>query len=383
MIFDIDSDTGVVDWVDNVPFLPAYFVGKRLSGQVVRPHALIKLEIPVDLTKRKQTSLYYAVRAKIGEMLAFGGSKLDDGEKPTTKNPNATQHWSVIPGDDRLWTLDELRVELDLPSAEDIDRDEIFTTYNKAHDYFNLENARMGRENMLFESMRGLAYVQKPFCASQEQLFDYVLSQAVQFDSDNNIHNPLRFSAIKATAHSISKWTWRNYAGSGNARDKNIGACQDLISPTMPKRQRQVIGGQYGASKNAEKHEKIVRNAIAGRSDYTISGLAKELAMSRDTVRKYVGLVQDIDAEKQSKSTREGVTKTVLSGIGFEKPLAAPTAKPTVKAERDGEVWDFREDPVDPDYYIDASGIRIPVNMVEPYVIWRAEPPLLEEDIPF
>ena len=378
MIFDIDSDHAVLDWLDNVPIKPAYFVGRRSGGHLVRPHAVIKLKIPVDLTKGRQASLYKAIRKKIDELLMFGEcvidpitgerkSPLDDGEKPTTKNPHHPA-WSVIEGDDRLWTLDELRIALDMPSADELEHDEIKQMYVRAGQHFDLSNATAGRHCMLFETLRGLAYAHKAQCGTEEQLYQYVYAQAHQFDALNNVRDRLPISSIKATARSISRWTWNKYTGSGEHRDIDFGACADQIEPHMSLRERQSIGGRHGVAKNATKHESAVRDALTACPNYTIKGLARELSMSVNTVRKYVRMIKAEASMTTSNARDVGGVKIVSSGV-------CSASGPDLKAERDGVVWAFWQDPESEDHYIDSAGARIPARYLEPYVIWRAKPP--------
>lgn len=372
-IFDMDSKHAMLDWLDYVPIKPAYFVGKVEKGVIIRPHAVIKLRIPVNLKKRKQASLYFAIRARIEELLSFGGTKVDGGDKITTKNPNARKHWKFRIGDDRLWTLDELRIALDMPMPDELDREEIVSTYRQAGDYFNLENAQQGRNCMLFESIRGLVYMHKSQCGSEEQLYQYALTEARQFEALNNPRNPQRPSEIKATARSVARWTWRNYTGRGEYRDIRRGACAPDITPDMTLSQRQAVGGRHAVSENARKHQQAVLKGMKDNPDFTIKGLAKQLKMSVNTVRKYVRMVQDLDAEKQLKSTPEGGVKIVPSEL--VPPEKSPA--PDLIAERDGEVEHYWIRPGAPGCYYDRSGKEAYRRFIDPHVVWRAgaEPP--------
>lgn len=365
-IFDLDTNHGMLDWLDNVPILPAYFAGRQKNGIIVRPHAVIKLRIPVNLTKWKQASLYYAIRERIAELLAFGGTEIDGADKITTKNPNS-EHWKFRIGDDRLWTLEELRIALDMPAADEVEREEIISNYRQAGDYFNLENAQLGRNCMLFESIRGLVYMYKSQCSSEEQLYQYALEQARQFDALNNQRAPLRPCNVKAAARSTSHWTWHNYTGRGEYRDIRRGACAPDITPDMTLSQRQAVGGRHAVSENARKHQEAVQKGMADNPDFTIKGLAKQLKMSVNTVRKYVRLTQELAAEKQPKPAAEGGVKIVSSGVGAEEKNLTPH----IRAERDGEVGEFWIRPEDPDHYYDRLGRRAKRHFIDPLIVWR------------
>lgn len=370
MIFDLDADKAVEDWYDNIPFLPAYFVGKRRRGKIVRPHAIVKLRNPVDLRKWSQACLYYAIRQRLQELLTFGDTCiLDDGDKVTTKNPNCG-HWDVVLGEDRLWTLHELRDVLQMAKPDELDKSDMISVYRRAGNYFDADKAKQGRHCMLFESMRGLAYMHKKNCASQEELFQYVYREAIQFDAMNNRHSPLKPSQIKATARSIAKWTWRYFTGHGHFRDINFGVCRDLMRPGMTLRQRQAIGGKYGAEQNASRHQRIIESAMQRIPDWTVKGLARELKMAINTVRKHARAILEIPkipleiiVERLSASGGSIQCHQNSAGVGI------PRKGRKVEAKRDGRAWIFVQEDDAGDWFIDEHGCRVPFNLLEPWII--------------
>ena len=89
MMFDIDSGNAPLAWHDSLPFKPAYFAGKWKNNVLSRPHAVIYLRIPVKKTSRKQIRLFQVVYDEIANRLREEGCKVDQGQKPTTKNPDS------------------------------------------------------------------------------------------------------------------------------------------------------------------------------------------------------------------------------------------------------------------------------------------------------
>ncbi|MDP2520544.1 primase C-terminal domain-containing protein [Shimia thalassica] len=323
IIFDLDCDSGISDWYDALPIEPAYFAGRRKNGQIVRPHAVIKLKIPVDVTKWKQMFLLVAIRKHIQERLEFEGCNVDPKQPITTKNPGCKEAWGVKLGDDRLWTLDELREALDMPMPEEIDDCDLVSArrfirgYGK---YFDEEHAAFGRNCELFESMRSVAYANKYRMGSEAELTQYVLSEASEYNAQDLAHDPLPASEVRSVARSIGKWTWNYYQGQGENRSVDRGACRHEIQKEMDLKARQAVGGRYAASKVSQSHYRAVLEAIKDRDTYTVSGLASELKMSRNTVRKYLAQAEQSLANENvpqdAGETAREVVKPVLSGIG-------------------------------------------------------------------
>jgi hypothetical protein len=141
----------------------------------------------------------------------------------------------------------------------------------------------------------------------------------------------MQYSKIHSCAKSIARWTWRNYTGAQHSKD--IGAChrEGLISPSMTKKDRQRVGGKYGASKNAQSKREAVLAALHDLREVgqplVISKLAADLGMSRNTVKKYLPKAAVDSAKSVGGRPPEKVVKTVPIRVwGNKKPEKAQTS---------------------------------------------------------
>lgn len=303
-----------------------------------RPHLIYWLDRPIFMENKGQAQKYHRICKRLKAALATI-CKVDAINPPTTKNPakmewpSGDPAWHVIHGDNKLWTLDELddairRAKVKYPSKPE---KPVHSDTRQKPKYqtsmaqgFREEVAAEGRHLALFETMRFFAYAYKAEARNEGDLFNYTLEQCVKFDALNNKHDPLPFSSIKAIAKSMARWTWRFYTGPQNGKD--IGACKraGLIHAGMSRRTRQQIGGRYGAEKNADKKRQKIIEAIkkleASGESVVISKLARELEVSRNTLKKYLAEVKENAALKAStdviSETAPRVVKTVPIRIG-------------------------------------------------------------------
>lgn len=323
IILDLDCDSAISDWYDALPIEPAYFAGRKRNGQIVRPHAVIKLKIPVDVSKWKQMFLLVAIRNHIQERLELEGCKVDPKQPITTKNPACSETWSVKPGDDRLWTLNELRDALHMPKPDEIDDCDLVSARRFMHSYdkyFDEETAAHGRNCELFEAMKRPAYTNKSRMLNEAELIDYIFVEASEYNAQEFPDNPLPTSEIRSVARSVGQWTWNTYQGQGHESIVDRGACRHEIQNEMDLKTRQAVGGRYAASKVSLSHFRAILEAIKDKDGYTVSGLSSELKMSRNTIRKYLTQAEETlanaNAPKDALETKHEVVKPVLSGIG-------------------------------------------------------------------
>jgi len=377
IILDIDSKLDVAEMRQMEIPLPRTFTGRRepdaSNDCSCRPHLVYWLHLPVWANRNKQMDLYNRVCDRLRNLIG----RLCYVERinpPTTKNPAKNRYgtedpfYHVIEGDLREWGLEELSEAIDdceaaLAAAEArsttitkavnktvytdtrrwVDEPNQFPCINRVpkmhripqlHQVigrrFRQHVADQGRHGGLFEHIRFVAYAYKPLAKSEMDLHQYVLRQCEIYNDKVFAKDPLPAASIHSTARSISSWTWRYYKYSGREQ-KDRGVCRrlKLIQDDMSTPERQAIGGKYGALQNAAKKKLIVINAVdelrATGKDVVISALARDLRMSRDTVRKYVtearaDTLQNAEAPQNlgitvpSAPTPElssGVTKTV------------------------------------------------------------------------
>lgn len=348
-----------------------------------RPHLVYWLQQPAWMNQRQQADLYNKVVDKLDHLLSRL-CWVERINPTTTKNPAKCYYgtedpiYHVIIGDKKVWELEELSEAIDECEAAlkveeaveaSVDAAIYETVYSDASVSKAFENsssfptvdgsslyvatnrtvysdtrgpvpkwhktigkqfrqhiADEGWHQELFENMRFVAYAYKAEAASESDLREYMLEQCQLYNDTNFAHDPLPFSSLNSTAKSIARWTWRHYVGSG--RDmKDRGACRraGLINSSMSKRKKQQIGGQYAAQKNANKKQQKVFDAVAelkaAGKELVISQLARELSMSRDTVRKYAAEAPEITADPAAEATAPEVapevTKTVYIREGY------------------------------------------------------------------
>ena len=366
-----------------------------------RPHLIYWLDRPIFLKNKAQARKYDRVCKALKECLRTI-CKVDAINPVTTKNPAKSDWWSgdpawhVIKGNDKLWTLDELDDAIRRAKVTYKPKPEkaVYSDSREKPAYqvsmargFREEVAAEGRHNRLWETMKFFGYAHKAHASSEEDLFKYMLEQCLKFDALNNKDDPLPYSSIKSTAKSIARWTWRYYTGPQD--DKDRGACkrEGLIHAGMPKRQRQAVGGQYGAKKNADAKRDTVFKAIAeleaAGEPVVVSKLARDLGLSRPTVRKYVNLAAEETTSKVATArvleAAPGVEKTVPIREGNTKDPLRPDrhAKP-IEVEIQGDrmvLWPTIEDN---GKLINRHGAVLERSYLEPYIV---KPESQPEDI--
>ena len=356
IVIDVDSDLDLQRLKDAGIPIPATVVGRpwninrreaaKDSGRpwTRRPHLRWMLKIPVKLPRddmsrkqlssaRRQEYLYHRVRDELIRRIEELGFKVDRQDPVITKNP-VSEEWHVVEGDVREWTLRDLKDALGLTDEDPAINDDQSPDTKKAKKprwhqrasasaskHFRIDYAMQGRTCMLFESIRGLAYAYKSQCSSHEEMHAYVLQEAIRFDHENNLRDPLPQSKIRSTVKSVAKFTWYVYQGLGGD-GKDRGACyrEGLVHTGMSPAERQSVGGSYGAQKRAAKAQERVLTAraewTATGKDITISGLARELKMDRKTVRKYLADKSKQSVANDNTSVSRGGEQGVHKGPG-------------------------------------------------------------------
>ncbi len=422
IILDVDSHLDI-DLMREIGMpLPRTFTGRPIQhGRHTvsisnRPHLIYWLDQPVWMNDRRQAAKYNDVMMR----LAFLVGTICDVENintVTTKNPAKTLYasedlyWHVVKGDDRLWTLDEL--DEAITRCEKAPGPERLYTYdvqaktsetcqtNSRPIYtdtrgpvphlqrtlganYRQHKADQGRNCEMWEGLRFVAYAYKAQAGSQEDLQSYMLKQCEIYNQTNFAHAPLPTSEMVSIAKSLARWTWRYYTGSAQEQ-KDRGVCrrEGLIHAGMPKRQRQAVGGRYGAQKNADtKRQKILAALTelrAADKPIVISKLAKDLEVSRNTLKKYISETTEGVVQEADRATAPEVVKTVYIREGslnktptpeeYGEPIEVEVAGKTVKlwpvAGQEGQVTD-------------KNGVQMPIAYYEHYMKPKKPPDDIE-----
>lgn len=133
----------------------------------------------------------------------------------------------------------------------------------------------LGRNVTLFETARQWAYravLAYRLTAGREQFTEAVLSQCQVINL--TFPAPLGFSEVKATAKSISKWTWEKYTARWT--DEEFAAKQAA---------RGKLGGTAKGIKNQEKRAQACSMRLQG---LTQTAIATELGVSQKTVSNWL-----------------------------------------------------------------------------------------------
>nr|WP_255703065.1 primase C-terminal domain-containing protein [Roseivivax sp. GX 12232] len=195
-------------------------------------------------------------------------------------------------------------------------------TYARAQtNYFDESHALAGRNSKAFESVRGLVYAAKSQCNTEYELREYALNELELFNALNNWHDPLPDKELRYLARSMASWTWRKYTAPGGHIDRGVCRREGLMPHVATNKTKQAVGGVYGAKKNAQNKLELIKEArlqmIDRGEEVTVSALARDVSMSRNTVRKHLRAIDD-DAQnqaiaecKQLLETHNWVVKTV------------------------------------------------------------------------
>lgn len=161
-----------------------------------RSHLFYGLEAPVCTTQNgrdKPKQLLRALNYALNDSL-----KADDGYSQfISKNPLRNELWDVFEINKNLYSLNELHEYFNLPSK---------TPYKA-------KIIGVGRNVTLFENARRWAYRQVlgyRVTGNRKGFFAAVLEHCESFNTEN-FPTPLAHVEVKATAKSISKWTWEKY----------------------------------------------------------------------------------------------------------------------------------------------------------------------------
>jgi len=213
LLFDLDEDNAFYKFEDVGLPIPTFITKSPLSGRCHYGYMLKAGVCKTQHARLKPLKYAAAVEAGIASKLAsdYGYSGL------ITKNP-LHEHWSPYWSGAELYELDYLAdfVELETPKK----------AAEKAKGY------GLGRNVNLFDDLRAYAYrsVLKFKNKSTYDAWEADLLRVAQgLNSHCNALNLLQNNEIKATARSVSKWTWKHFDSDtfsdiqSNRGKKNLG----------------------------------------------------------------------------------------------------------------------------------------------------------------
>ena len=187
LAFDIDRPGASIDWSDRGAPPPNLTVKNQDNGHA---HALYGLATAVRTAPNGRVApLRYAAAVENALCDLLGADKGYSGL--IVKNP-LHKHWQVNEWHDQPYELGELADYLDLKTPEK--RKKVESDYG------------LGRNCTLFEELRQWSYrAKRQGWPGYDQWAEACLTRAQMLNL--NFANPLPFSEVKATAHSVAKWT--------------------------------------------------------------------------------------------------------------------------------------------------------------------------------
>ena len=197
LVYDLDSDTAMLDWEDNRCPAPNMIAINPENGHA---HLFYGLEKPVhNYTHASPKALRYMAAIDVALTAKLGADR--GYSKFISKNPIHERWLTFFPRID-LYDLDELADWLDLSKLQDRRR--------------RLPAEGLGRNCTLFETLRLWAYRERrkdQQYFSEEYFREACLWRAFAINAE--FTPPLMHSEVRSTARSVSRWTWRNMSAEG------------------------------------------------------------------------------------------------------------------------------------------------------------------------
>ncbi|WP_380059022.1 hypothetical protein ACFE33_15840 (plasmid) [Falsihalocynthiibacter sp. SS001] len=317
LAFDIDSNFDLQLLIDAGIPLPRYFVSRlRQEGDadtlVRRPHLVYWLRRPV---KRGQTgratrpeAFFLSIKKKFETSLRALGLDVDPKPLDLSKNPHSDL-WDVNQGEYRDWSLEELATALPRLSEGETSKCKVSSTPQKNKCAFarsqptteanrSVLSGCAGRNEFIFKETRLFAYPLKNLCADEGELYARVESFAHTLNRNHfssYAEGSLGDTEVDTIVRSVVNFVINKYSGRIDDKDRGVCAREGLIEAGMPLRQKQGIGGRFGAQKNADKTRSKIQDALRRLKDSisspSVSDVARHADVSRTTARKWMKIL--------------------------------------------------------------------------------------------
>ncbi len=253
---DIDRPEASHAWEDrNLP-PPTYIAVNPANGHAQYGYALASPVCVTDAARQKPMAYLAAVEYAYNRALeadrAFRG--------PLAKNPLHPNWLLWQPANDVDYEISKLAEHVELPRAEEMRADRINTDY-----------ASLGRNCLLFERLRQLAYVGvKKFWrpAGHEAFQEWLLGEAEAMNQE--LPAPLPFGEAKSIARSIARWVWKRFTP---------GAFRDIQAAR---------GRASGTARRLASREQRERAWILAASGLSSREMATHLGVNQSTVVRWL-----------------------------------------------------------------------------------------------
>jgi hypothetical protein len=269
LVFDCDY-WGALEHVGQNHLPPPNIIAtNRANGH---SHLFYGLEVPVIITENGRakpkaflTNIAYALGVALESDQGYSNF--------ISKNPLQKDFWDVAEVKKQPWELADFLEFLEVPTR----------TPPKA------KIIGVGRNVTLFENARRWAYRQVlayRLKGSKDAFCGAVLEFCEQFNEET-FPTPLDFSEVKATAKSISKWTWSKFTGRMSDQDWSAHVARTHTSEIQARRGK--AGGLKGGRGRASTDQEKRLSARSMRSEgMTQATIATALGVNQATISRWL-----------------------------------------------------------------------------------------------
>lgn len=282
LVVDLDHPNALI-WDDEHLAAPNLIVRNRHNGHAHLYYAIRPVCISDQARSapiRYMRAVYTALTHRLHGDLDYNG--------PVAKTPGHPM-WLTTALHPHEYTLGELADGLDLP---------IISPWRDNPRISTLETVPHSRNCRLFHRLRHFAYSivdQERTNGSFHSFTRRVQREAQRLNTfiDEGFHSNLRDSELRATAKSVSRWTWEHYRG---ATHWHHGAM--ALDRNRPLKERQRLAALRTHSlrrRQTEAHiEKACRHLHAQGQTLTFTAIAAVTGLTRQTVAAYRHLLNPL-----------------------------------------------------------------------------------------
>lgn len=268
--FVIDVDTSWLDVLEETHLKPNILVSNREN---LKAHLFFRIEPLCKTNGARIKPIKYG--AAIEKALNFELSGDPQFNNQTTKNPLKTDFYNVLSFRNEPYSFTELHDYLDLSKRQE-------------------KQAANGlsRNCDMFDIVRYKAYqIAKTYQESrkEEQLFNTLLRYA---EEKNNFNNPLGFSELKGIVRSVSKWTYKNYDGSGGKIKRGRDALAHLDNLKDKQTYSAIKTNKQRTDNTESKIKRSLYDLKLQGKKLTLKAISEHSGLHRNTLAKYKNIIE-------------------------------------------------------------------------------------------
>lgn len=301
LIFDLDHSNSMV-WDDEGFPAPNMVVRNRKNG-----HAHLFYAIPPVCTTENGRSKPIAYMKAVYEAMAMRLSADPSYSGPVAKTPGHPW-WNTWEIHSAVYDLGELAEYVELESRP---------PWSKGPD---LESVSHSRHCLLFEELRFFSYsiVSKAREEGSYRSF-YRAVEAYAYNRNSfkqrGFSEDLSISQVRATVKSVARWTWDKYTGTSRCHRGVMG-----LDSSLPLNLRQRLAAERTHKSRKSGTEARIRSAarnlLKSGEKLTQKAVALAARLTRQTVAKYLQIIEEIKSEATNVATLE-VCKRPSANVNY------------------------------------------------------------------